>query len=136
MAFCDLFSGAHTAARLTHLIMITIRTTARPTGVPGKLPALRCLMSAALQAKSPADDTQILSSNSPPAEEASLQKTHFPPASHADPCRSWNPCNLRDAQLKHLVEKCPPGHQVYSDVFNLLHVLHCNRSALHSAALF
>lgn len=36
-------------------------------------------MSAALQEKSPADDTQILSSNSPPAEEASLQKTHFSP---------------------------------------------------------
>merc|ERR1712088_656466 len=53
MAFCDLFSGAQTAARLTHLIMITIRTTARPTGVPGKLPALRCLMSAALQAYFP-----------------------------------------------------------------------------------
>lgn len=48
-----------------------------------------------------------------------LQKTlpcrrhTYPPASHADPCRSWNPCNLWDAQLKHLLEKCPPGRQVY-----------------------
>ena len=37
----------------------------------------------------------------------------YPPASHADPCRSWNPCSLWDAQLKHLLEKCPPGRQVY-----------------------
>merc|ERR1711970_1539524 len=82
-----------------------------------------------------APGTEVLDVRSP-ASKIPCRRHTSPPASHADPCRSWNPCNLRDAQLKHLVEKCPPGHQVYSDVFNLLHVLHCNRSALHCAALF
>ena len=66
-----------------------------------------------------------------------LQKTHL---SCADPCRPWNPCNLWDAQLKHLPEKSVRrGAKCteFTDVFNLLHVLHCNRIALHCAtALF
>ena len=52
----------------------------------------------------------LLQKTLPPAEDASLQKTHL---SFAEPCRSWNPCNLWDAQLKHLLDKCPPGPQVY-----------------------
>merc|ERR1712088_263795 len=130
MAFCDLFSGAQTAARLTHLIMITIRTTARPTGVPGKLPALRCLMSAALQAYFPCCRRHSL-----------LQKT-LPCRRHTYPLQNpAGPGTLATFETRSLstslisVRRGPKCTE-FTDVFNLLHVLHCNRSALHCAALF
>merc|ERR1712088_562796 len=110
MAFCDLFSGAQTAARLTHLIMITIRTTARPTGVPGTLPAPRCSMSAALQAHSPADDTH---SSIPLLQKMLPCRRHtHPPASCRDPAAG--PGILATFETRSLstsLKKVPAGAQ-------------------------
>jgi len=71
-----------------------------------------------------------------------LQKTlpcrrhTYPPASYADPCRSWNLCNLWDAQLKHLPEKVSAGAP---SVLNLLmfstYCMYCIATALHCTAL-
>merc|ERR1711953_276635 len=111
MGFCDLFSGAQTAARLTHLIMITIRTTARPTGVPGTLPAPRCPMSAALQAHSPADDTHSSIPLLHPAET---------------PAGPGILATFETRSLSTSLKKVPAGAQVYC-ISRALHciALHC-----------
>merc|ERR1712008_207536 len=51
-------------------------------------------------------------------------------------CRSWNPCNLLDAQLKHLLETVSAGAP---SVLNLLmfstYCMYCIATALHCIAL-
>merc|ERR1712226_1368142 len=110
------------------------RTTARPTGVPGTLPAPRCLMSAALQAHSPADDTH---SSIPVLQKMLPCRRHtHPPASCRDPCRSRNPCNLRDAQLEHLLEKSARrGPSVLNLLMFSTYCMYCIARALHCIAL-
>ena len=119
------------------------RTTARPTGVPGKLPALRCLMSAALQAYFPCRwHTNPLSFKFPSCRRHSLLQKTLPCRRHTYPLQTPAvPGTLATFETRSLstslisVRRGPKCTE-FTDVFNLLHVLHCNRSALHCAALF
>ena len=82
--------------------------------------------------RNPLQLTHILSSNSPPAEDTLIplhptQTPAGPGTLAASETRSLS-TSLKSVRRG---AKCTE----FTDVFNLLHVLHCKRSALHCAAL-
>jgi len=94
-------------------------------------------MSAAPQAQTPADDTQILEISSCrrrfPAEDT-LNPLHPKPIPAGPLTLATSETRSLSTSLKSVRRgaKCTE----FTDVFNLLHVLHCQRSASHCAALF
>ena len=108
------------------------RTTARPTGVPGKLPALRCLMSAALQAQS----------------HPCRWPLSFPPCRrHSLPCRRHTypvqtpagPGTLATFETRSLSTSLKKVSAGAPSVLNLLmfstYCMYCIATALHCIAL-
>ena len=67
MTYLATISGKQNTQNIWRITMC--RTTARPTGVPGKLLALRCLTSAALQGNHPAQRRWHLALSKPPADD-------------------------------------------------------------------
>ena len=137
MTYLATISGKQNTQNIWRITMC--RTTARPTGVPGKLPALRCLTSAALQGNHPAQRRWHLALSKPPADDkvvASFRPladdTWFlfnsppaetPPTSPIPSCRrfylqktraDFGPLAIFETRsLSTSLKKCPPGPKVY-----------------------